>query len=138
MRELQVVLLTPEEKTILQKVSYLLLDCPDGKRGILPGHAPAIIEVAIGVMEVRFQSGEREYYALPGGIVEVTPKTVTIFTETCEKGSEIDEFNTKRALESVKKEMEDKKGTPEAIRLETRLLFSLAKLKARELSQRRK
>jgi len=138
MRELQVVLLTPEEKTILQKVNYLLLDCPDGKRGILPGHAPAIIEVAIGVMEVRFQSGTREYYALSGGIAEVTPKAVTILTETCERGSEIDEFNTKRTLESIRKEMQDKKGTPEAIRLETKLLFSLAKLKARELSQRRR
>jgi F-type H+-transporting ATPase subunit epsilon len=137
MKELQVILLTPEVKTVLSGVSHLILECPDGKRGILPGHAPAVIELAIGVLEARFRGGEREYYAISGGVAEITPETVTILTETCEKGSEIDEFSTKRILENTRKEIREKRKDPETIRLETRLLFSLAKLKAKELSQKR-
>ncbi|MGC8778390.1 MAG: F0F1 ATP synthase subunit epsilon, partial [Candidatus Caldatribacteriaceae bacterium] len=99
MRTLELRVITPEKTLVLPGIRSIILDCPDGKRGVLPGHTRALFEVAIGVLQCVDDTGEEKYFALAGGIAEVTPQSVVITTGSVEEAREIDVGRAKEALE---------------------------------------
>lgn len=134
--ELRVV--TPEKTVVLPRIQSLVLDCPDGKRGILPGHAPALFEVAIGVLRCMDDVGEEHYFSIAGGIAEVTPHSVIITTGSIEEAHEIDVERAKEALERAEKRLREKSAETDFIRAQTAILRALARLRASESLQRAK
>ncbi len=60
-----------------------------GEMGILPNHAPLLSALKPGVLRVR-RHGKVEVFTVTGGILEVTPRTVTVLADAAENVSEID------------------------------------------------
>ena len=69
-----------------------------GYLGILPGHAPLITELAVGVITYK-ASGAAHTLSVAWGFAEVLPDKVTILAETAERPQEIDVERAQKAKE---------------------------------------
>jgi F-type H+-transporting ATPase subunit epsilon len=100
--ELQIV--TPERHVLQENVQNVEIPGKEGYLGILPGHAPLITELGIGVLSYRKES-ETRYLTVIGGYAEVLPHRVIVLAEMSERAEEIDVERTRRARERAQEEM---------------------------------
>ena len=100
--ELQVV--TPERHVLQKAVRSVEIPGKEGYLGVLPGHAPLITELGIGVLTYRSDS-ETRYLSVVDGYAEVLPDRVIVLAEVSERGEEIDVARTRSALERAKSEV---------------------------------
>jgi len=93
--ELEVV--TPERHVLTETVQSLELPGREGYLGILPGHAPLITELGIGVLTYH-KGAETRYLTIIHGYAEVLPDRVIVLAEISERAEEI---NVERAREAA-------------------------------------
>lgn len=100
--ELEVV--TPERHVLHELVQSLEMPGKEGYLGILPGHAPLLTELGIGVLT--YQKG-REVHVLTvmQGYAEVLPDRVIILAELSERAEEIDVSRAHSAVERAQAEL---------------------------------
>ena len=60
-----------------------------GEMGILPGHAPLLSALDLGVIRVK-KDQEEQVFTVTGGFIEVQPDIVTIMADAAENVEEID------------------------------------------------
>jgi F-type H+-transporting ATPase subunit epsilon len=108
--ELQVV--TPERHILSEDVVSLELPAKDGYMGVLPGHAPLITELGVGILTYH-KGGETRYLTAMYGYAEVLPDRVIVLAEIAERAEEIDVARARTALERAKSEL-PKAGSTEA------------------------
>jgi len=94
--ELQVV--TPQRHVLQENVQAIEIPGKEGYLGVLPGHAPLITELGIGILAYR-KGGETRYLTVMQGYAEVLPDRVIVLAEISERPEEID-------LEKVRAEKE--------------------------------
>lgn len=96
-------LVTLAGEKINEEVYEVLIPTVEGEIGVFPGHEPLITVAKTGVVTVKLDkthTAERhEYFAISGGIVEITGKTVKILVDEAEHGDDIVEAETQAALE---------------------------------------
>jgi F-type H+-transporting ATPase subunit epsilon len=95
-------IITPERMFYSGDIESLVLDTPDGKRGIMAGHTPMIIAVAIGQIDLKID-GQWKTAFTSEGFIEVTPNGITMMAQTVEWPEEID---ARRAAEAEKRAQE--------------------------------
>ena len=108
--ELQVV--TPERHILSEEVDSLEMPGKDGYLGILPGHAPLITELGVGVLTYR-KGGETRYLTAMYGYAEVLPDRVIVLAEISERAEEIDVARATAALARANTDL-PKAGSTEA------------------------
>ncbi len=70
-----------------------------GEMGIMPGHAPLLSTLELGV--IRVKNGDLEdVFTVTGGFVEVQPDIVTVMADAAEH---VDEIDIKRAEEAMER-----------------------------------
>jgi len=79
--ELEIV--TPEQLLFSGEVDEVVVPGSEGYLGILPGHAPLLSELQIGVISYRQESQEFKVFC-SWGFVEVLPDRVSILAEAAE------------------------------------------------------
>ena len=85
--ELEIV--TTEQLLFSGEVDEVVVPGSEGYLGILPGHAPLLSELQVGIISYRQES--QEYKVFCGwGFVEVLPDRVSILAEVAESPDEID------------------------------------------------
>ncbi|MEE8463009.1 MAG: F0F1 ATP synthase subunit epsilon [Acidobacteriota bacterium] len=85
--ELEIV--TPEQLLFSGEVEEVVVPGSEGYLGILPGHAPLLSELQIGVISYRQDSQETKVFCRRG-FVEVLPDRVSILAEAAELPDQID------------------------------------------------
>jgi F-type H+-transporting ATPase subunit epsilon len=85
--ELEIV--TPEQLLFSGEVEEVVVPGSEGYLGILPGHAPLLSELQIGVISYRQDSQETKVFC-SRGFVEVLPDRVSILAEVAELPDQID------------------------------------------------
>jgi F-type H+-transporting ATPase subunit epsilon len=100
--ELQVV--TPERHVLAQTVVAIEIPGKGGYLGVLPGHAPLITELGIGVLAYRTAS-ETRYLTIINGYAEVLPDRVIVLAEISEKAEEIDVSRSRAARDRAEAEL---------------------------------
>ena len=100
--ELQVV--TPERHVLQETVKSVEIPGKEGYLGVLPGHAPLITELGIGILSYRSNSDTR-YLTVIDGYAEVLPDRVIVLAEISERAEEIDVSRTRAALDRAKAEV---------------------------------
>ncbi len=100
--ELQVV--TPERQLAHETVEEIQLPGLRGYLGILPGHAPLITELGIGVLSYR-KGNMTRYMSLVHGYAEVLPDRVIVLAAVAERAEEIDVERATRARERAEKRL---------------------------------
>jgi len=107
--ELEVV--TPERHVLSESVQSLEMPGKDGYLGILPGHAPLITELGIGILTYH-KGTEVRYLTVIRGYAEVLPDRVIVLAELSERAEEIDLARVRSALERAQAELA-KAGSPD-------------------------
>lgn len=100
--ELEVV--TPQRLVLHEDVKSLEMPGKDGYLGILPGHAPLITELGIGVLTYR-TNGEAHFLTVMQGYAEVLPDRVIVLAEISERASEIDVEKSRAEMQQAQAEL---------------------------------
>jgi len=109
--ELEVV--TPQKHVLHDSVQSIEMPGKDGYLGILPGHAPLLTELGVGVLT--YQKGaEKQQLTVINGYAEVLPDRVTVLAELSERAEEIDVARVRAAKDRAEAELAKAgSGTPE-------------------------
>ena len=105
-------MVTPERHILSEDVDLLEMPGKDGYLGILPGHAPLITELGVGVLTYH-KGGQTRYLTVMYGFAEVLPDRVIVLAEVSERAEEIDVSRATAALERAKADT-PKAGSTEA------------------------
>jgi F-type H+-transporting ATPase subunit epsilon len=100
--ELEVV--TPSRHVLTESVQWIEMPGKDGYLGILPGHAPLITELGIGILMYN-KGAETRYLTVIQGYAEVLPDRVIVLAEISERAEEIDLARVRTALERAQDEL---------------------------------
>jgi F-type H+-transporting ATPase subunit epsilon len=108
--ELEVV--TPQRFVLDEKVESIEMPGKDGYLGILPGHAPLLTELGVGILT--YQKGaEVRRLTVVNGYAEVLPDRVIVLAEVSERAEEIDVQRAQTAAERAQSELAQATGAPE-------------------------
>ena len=103
-----------------------------GPIAVFPGHE-ALVSIAVpGAITVRYKKGDPEtkldYFAIGGGVIEVTPTVLKVLVDEADRGDDIVEAESKAALDkalalqkSAKNQVELEKATQLVDRHQVRL-----------------
>jgi len=108
--ELEVV--TPERHVLDEMVESIEMPGADGYLGILPGHAPLLTELGVGVLTYH-EGSEVRKLTVVSGYAEVLPDRVIVLAEASEKAEEIDISRAKAAAERAQAELAKAGGSQE-------------------------
>src|SRR5580704_9646621 len=132
----QLEIVTPTKLLVKESAEEAQIPGLSGYLGILPGHAPLITELAVGVITYK-ASGATHSLAVAWGFAEVLPEKVTILAEAAERPQEIDVARAQKAkdraeqlLKSNNPEVDYARAEDALQRAETRL--NVAKEKEKE------
>jgi F-type H+-transporting ATPase subunit epsilon len=109
---LTVRVIAPDKTVWDAAAEEVILPSTTGQLGILPGHAPLISALDIGVLRVRSDKSWTSI-ALMGGFAEIDDNEVTILVNAAERGDGID-------AEAAKQEMADAESKLNATKADDR------------------
>ena len=92
----QLEIVTPVRLLVKDAAKEAQIPGLSGYLGILPGHAPLITELGVGVITYR-ASGVAHTLSVAWGFAEVLPDKVTILAEAAERPEEIDVGRAQKA-----------------------------------------
>ncbi len=123
----QLEIVTPEKLVLKDAAEEAQIPALGGYLGVLPGHAPLLTELAVGV--ITYRAGKvTKTLSVAWGFAEVLPDKVTILAETAERPEEIDVARAQRAKDRAEQHLKsndpqlDYERAQDAIRrAETRL-----------------
>jgi len=92
----QLEIVTPAKLVVKDAAEEAQIPGLSGYLGILPGHAPLITELGVGVITYR-ASGADHTLSVAWGFAEVLPDKVTILAEAAERPQEIDVERAQKA-----------------------------------------
>ncbi len=125
-------LVSPEKLLISQPVRMVVVPGADGYFGVLPGHAPMIVTVKPGVIDVYAEDMNavtgRVFVA--GGFAEVTDTRCTVLAEEAVDVAALDRAAVEKQVADLSEDLAEAKGEFERKTLETRLAVAQAKLAA--------
>ncbi len=126
--ELQIV--TPERHVLQETVQAVEVPGKEGYLGVLPGHAPLLTELGIGLLSYR-KGAETRYLTVIHGYAEILPDRVIVLAELSERAEEIDVERTRRARERARAELAQRgAGQADWQRAELSLQRALVRLQA--------
>ncbi|MGI5212274.1 F0F1 ATP synthase subunit epsilon [Plantactinospora sp. CA-290183] len=83
MAQLQVELVSVEEKIWTGDAEMVVARTTEGELGVLPGHAPLLGQLAEpGQVRIKLAGGEQLSYEVTGGFLSVTGSGVTVLAES--------------------------------------------------------
>lgn len=102
---LDVHLVTPEREVWAGSAEMVIAHGTDGMVGILAGHAPLLIRLAIGRLRIQLEGGDWEEAVVDGGFLHVTnadgSTRVDILATSAEMVGEIDRQAAQARLEQA-------------------------------------
>jgi F-type H+-transporting ATPase subunit epsilon len=108
--ELEVV--TPQRHVLDEKVESIEMPGKDGYLGILPGHAPLLTELGVGILTYH-KGAEVRRLTVVNGYAEVLPDRVIVLAEASERAEEIDVQRAKTAADRAQSELAKTTSSPE-------------------------
>src|SRR6266704_4850975 len=123
----QLEIVTPEKLVVKEAAEEAQIPGLEGYLGILPGHAPLITELGVGIITYR-AGGTTRTLSVAWGFAEVLQDKVTILAETVERPDEIDVARAQQAKERAEQllksndpELDYDRAQDDLRRAETRL-----------------
>ena len=101
---IQLEVVTPEKLIVKEAVEEVQIPGLNGYLGVLPGHAPLLTELSVGIISYRGPSAGGKL-SVAWGFAEVLPDKVTILAETAERPDEIDVSRAQKAKERAEQRL---------------------------------
>ncbi|HZF13858.1 MAG TPA: ATP synthase F1 subunit epsilon [Thermoanaerobaculia bacterium] len=95
-----VSVITPERAVLEADATFVAFPAHDGEVGILPGRAPLLFKMGIGLLRVEKPAadGGEERFFVDGGFAQMVENRLTLLTEQAKRLSEIDRAAAQRAF----------------------------------------
>jgi len=124
------------------EVYEVVIPTVDGEIGVFPDHEPLVSVAKAGVISIRYNKDDGpddlEYFAIGGGIIEITVGLVRILVDEADHGDDIIAAETEAALERAL-HMRDTAADQIDIEKSTQLIDRHAvRLKVADLNRRRR
>jgi F-type H+-transporting ATPase subunit epsilon len=100
----QLEIVTPTKLLVKEAAEEAQLPGLSGYLGVLPGHAPLLTELAVGVITYK-ASGSTHALSVAWGFAEVLPDKVTILAEAAERPQEIDVARAQQAKDRAEQRL---------------------------------
>jgi F-type H+-transporting ATPase subunit epsilon len=100
----QLEIVTPTKFLVKEAAEEAQLPGLSGYLGVLPGHAPLLTELAVGVITYK-ASGSTHALSVAWGFAEVLPDKVTILAEAAERPQEIDVARAQQAKDRAEQRL---------------------------------
>ena len=108
---LEVHVVTPERELWSGQATMVIARGVEGEVGILTGHAPLLIRLAVGALRIR-QDGTQESAVVDGGFLHVTSQEgatrVDVLASRAEMASEIDLRAAEHRVEEMRRRLEQR------------------------------
>src|SRR5262249_44537683 len=132
---LKLDIFTPEGTAFTEHVKMVTLPAVEGQIGILPGHVPLMTQVVPG--EIIVHAADRDmFFAVGGGLVDVTGDRVTIVTDMAVAADSIDEAMAEEARERAAARLREKISHEQVASVNASLAKSLAQLRVKRRHRR--
>lgn len=123
-----------------QEVYEVMLPTAAGPIAVFGGHEPLVSVAVPGVIAVRRQKGDPEdkldYFAIGGGVIEITGQRVRVLVDEADHGDDIVEAESKAALEHALKLRETAKDQVELEKAHQLVDRHTVRLKVADLRRR--
>lgn len=100
-----------------QEVYEVMIPTAAGPIAVFPGHEPLVSVAVPGAIAVRAKKGDSDndldYYAISGGVVEISQTNVRVLVDEADHGDDIVEAESQAALERALKLRETAKDQVE-------------------------
>lgn len=135
-------LVTLAGEKVNQDAYMVVIPTIDGQISVFPGHEPLVTVARDGIVTVQFDkthtATHREYFAISGGIVQITGKTVKILVDEADHGEDIMEAETQAALERAIAMRDSASDTVELDKAHQLIDRQMVRLKVADLQRRRR
>jgi F-type H+-transporting ATPase subunit epsilon len=105
---------TPEREIWSGEADMIVARGVDGEVGILGGHAPLLIQLAIGPLRIIHEGGEREVAVVDGGFLHVSTESgatrADVLASSGEMASEIDLEAARSRKEQAEARLRERDG----------------------------
>lgn len=119
MADLQVAVVSPEREVFTGQADMVVARGREGDVGILPGHAPMLVELAIAPIRVIAGDGER-MILVDGGVLHVTPEQdetrVDVLAEHADLPGDVDPAAARARADELQARLETQDN--DAVRVE--------------------
>ncbi|MEL6183309.1 MAG: ATP synthase F1 subunit epsilon [Myxococcota bacterium] len=102
---LELSIVTPEAEAVKVTCDEVTAPGKNGEIGLLPGHVPLITVLRPGLLTV-ITGGKKTVYAVSTGYAEVQGESVTVLTEDCELGDNVDVDRARNDIREAEKALE--------------------------------
>ncbi len=106
---MRVRIITPQKRVFDGEAKFVEFKTVEGAMGTLRNRSPLLAALSISELEVELSNGEREAFAVHGGVAEFLNDTFTVLSDMAERADEIDVERTRQALEKARLELEEAK-----------------------------
>jgi F-type H+-transporting ATPase subunit epsilon len=129
-RPFALTVMAPDHALFEGEVQGLIARGIEGYLGVLAGHAPMVAELGPGVLTVVEVDGERRYYSVSAGFLEVRRGEVAVLADAAEAAGEIDVERARAAEERARGRLRSGARDTDTARAEAGLRRALARLAA--------
>jgi F-type H+-transporting ATPase subunit epsilon len=137
---MELQLITMLGKKVEQQVYEVLIPTADGEIGVFPGHEPLVTMAVPGAIAVRYHktdtNDQLDYFAISGGVVEISPSALRILVDEAEYGEDILEAESKAALARAIEMRDNAKDQMELERAHQLVDRHMVRLKVADLHRR--
>jgi F-type H+-transporting ATPase subunit epsilon len=128
-------------KKVDQDVYEVIIPTADGEISVFPSHEPLVTIAVPGAIAVRYSKidpdEKLDYFAISGGVVEISGERVRVLVDEAESGEEIVESESKAALERAIAMRENAKDQVELEQAHQLVDRHAVRLKVAELRRRK-
>jgi F-type H+-transporting ATPase subunit epsilon len=118
---------TPMRMVVSEDVDEVVAPGIEGYFGVLPGHAPFLTTLGIGMLTYRI-GREEHHLAVAGGFAEVRNDKVIVLADTAERPPEIDRARAERAKERAERLLSGRQDDIDFARAQAALARALTRL----------
>jgi len=133
---LKLEIVTPQATVFSEDVHMVTLPASEGEIGIYPGHLRLITQVVPGQIIIN-KNGTDALLAVGEGLVEVTPRKVSILTDMAIRAEEIDEARAEEARQRAAARLQEKISDEEVATVNASMVRALAQLEVRRRHRHR-
>lgn len=127
---IQLEVVTPQRVVLRERAEAVVVPSTDGYLGVLPGHAPMVAVVSLGIVQFGRYHGPKRKIAVSGGFMEVSGNRVTILADTAELAEEIDVMRAKAARDRALARLRSRAADIDYARAQRALARALNRLRA--------
>lgn len=91
-------LITPDGVLADKPLQYASIPAHDGQFGVLPGRAPIVAKLGLGLLTLKTSERQEEVYLVEDGFVQVSNNVIRILASSAKLPGDLDEQDAKAEL----------------------------------------